>query len=287
MEQGRGDGWPAELRPLDVAALRESFAHAKPFPHFVVEPFLEPAFAHEVAAAFPTMDRARSLGREFRAVNENLKVQVTDPTLFAEPVGRLSDALAAPAFCAALSQVTGIPNLLADEKLAGGGMHLMASGGRLDVHVDFNLLRDRGLYRRLNILVFLNEGWHEDWGGRTELWDPTVRHCGASLAPLLNRCLVFETSEISFHGVTPVRCPKDRARQSFAGYYYTREAPSQWAGQFHDTIFKARPNERLRAAVLVPLESALRSVRPALRRVKRAVLGRGPGAGTDPPGTRG
>ena len=77
-----------------------------------------------------------------------------------------------------------------------------------------------------------------------------------SFAPIFNRCIVFETSEISFHGVTPVTCPDTVCRKSFAAYYYTKEAPPHWDGAVHSTNFRARPDEVLKGNVLMPLERA-------------------------------
>jgi hypothetical protein len=139
------------------------------------------------------------------------------------------------------------------------------------VHVDFNYLEERQLHRRLNILVYLNPDWQEAWGGNIELWDPEVKNRLQSFSPVLNRCVVFETNEISFHGVSPVTCPADKARRSFAAYYYTREAPPGWKGQTHSTVFRARPEERLRGYVLMPLENAQRRVHEGVARVKRGV----------------
>lgn len=133
-------------------------------------------------------------------------------------------------------------------------MHITGPRGRLDVHVDFNHIEDRGLYRRLNLLLYLNEGWQRSWGGAVELWDERVRTMHHSFPPELNRCVIFETSERSFHGVEPVTCPPDMRRMSFAVYYYTREAPPGFAGRSHTTIFKARPHERLKKYVLMPLQ---------------------------------
>src|SRR6202042_3254254 len=113
--------------------------------------------------------------------------------------------------------------------------------GRLDVHVDFNYIADRRLHRRLNILIYLNKDWRPEWGGEIELWDPEVKVRHASLSPAFNRCVVFATSDVSYHGVTAVRCPEGRVRKSFAAYYYTREAPPHWTGEGHSTLFKARP----------------------------------------------
>jgi hypothetical protein len=83
--------------------------------------------------------------------------------------------------------------------------------------------------------------------------------------------VVFETSEISFHGVTPITCPPGYTRQSFAAYYYTREAPASWSGVDHSTIFRARPNERFRGRVLMPIETMYRRLGMRVDQAKSAV----------------
>jgi Rps23 Pro-64 3,4-dihydroxylase Tpa1-like proline 4-hydroxylase len=204
-------------------------------------------------------------------VNEQRKVQITDSKKFPDPVKRLNEAISAPAFLADLEYITGIPRILADEQLAGGGMHVTGAGGRLDVHVDFNLIEDRRLFRRLNILLYLNPVWNEAWGGHIELWDKNVRNCQYRCVPALNRCLLFETSDISYHGVARVTAPADVARQSFAAYYYTREAPPGWTGTVHSTIFRARPDEKLRGLVQMPVEKLRRGLAEKIKQSKRLV----------------
>src|SRR5262249_15689574 len=143
-------------------------------------------------------------GHAFKSVNEREKVQITDVRLFPEPVARLNAALASPEFLSDLSYITGISGLLADDQLVGGGIHVTGPGGRLDVHVDFNYVESRRLHRRLNLLLYLNPMWEEQWGGQIQLWDKLVTECRQAFAPTLNRCVIFETSDISFHGVAPV-----------------------------------------------------------------------------------
>jgi len=259
------------IRSLDVDALAREFREAEPFPHIVIDDFLEPAAAAEVAAAYPDFADAAEQGFEFDFVNEKRKVQICDATRFPPAVARLNEALAAPDFLATIEAITGIPNLVFDPELAGGGMHVTGAQGRLDVHVDFNYVEERALHRRLNILIYLNPDWRDEWGGAVEFWDAKVRHCARRVAPRLGRCVLFQTSEISFHGVEPVRCPETRARKSFAAYYYTREAPAGWAGRHHGTIFRARPDERFRRWVLMPAERARRAARQRLRAMKHGI----------------
>jgi hypothetical protein len=261
------------INPIDREALRDRVRDAKPFPHFCIDGFLDPTFAEQVHAALPSFAEAERIGRSFKGVNEYKKVQVTDSTQFSEPVAELNHLLAAPDFLSLLSYVFDIPNLLADDQLVGGGIHQTGPRGHLDVHVDFNYIANRQLHRRLNILIYLNKEWRPEWGGNVELWDEGVKRCFVSLSPIFNRCVVFATSEISYHGVTAVKCPDGEARRSFAAYYYTREAPAGWDGLQHSTIFKARPNEVLKGKVLMPLEKARHNVRQAIWGVKKKLKG--------------
>lgn len=259
---------------LDRETLRRQFRSAQPFPHVVIDNLLVPGAAEEVAAAFPSFERARELGFAFNFVNEQRKIQVTDATRFPEPVRRLQNAISSPEFLADLEFITGIARLLADEQLEGGGMHLTGGGGRLDVHVDFNVLEKRKLFRRLNILLYLNPIWQAEWGGQIELWDRDVRNCLLRSPPVLNRCLIFETSDISYHGVAAVSAPADVVRQSFAAYYYTQEAPPNWDGASHSTIFKARPDEKLRKFVQMPIEQFRRGLAERIGKSKKWVKAR-------------
>jgi Rps23 Pro-64 3,4-dihydroxylase Tpa1-like proline 4-hydroxylase len=257
------------IRAYDRDQLRSQYRAAQPFPHVCIDDFLDLEFAKTVAAAYPSFEEAERLGFKFNFVNEQRKVQVTDVSKFPPPVKELHDLLASPAFLDDLSYITGIPKLLADSELIGGGMHVTGAGGRLDVHVDFNYVEERQLHRRLNVLVYLNPVWEPEWAGNIELWDRDVKHRAHAFTPKLGRCVLFETSEISYHGVAPLKCPPEVSRFSFATYYYTREAPPTWTGRTHSTVFRARPDEKLRGLLLMPAEKVKREWRHRLGQARR------------------
>jgi hypothetical protein len=257
------------INPIDREVLRERVRTAQPVPNFCLDNFLDESFANEVLGAYPTFEEATKVGRSFSAVNEKGKVQVTDSSNFAAPIAELNRTLASPEFLELLSDVFDMPNLVADPELVGGGIHQTGSRGHLDVHVDFNFIPERELHRRLNILVYFNKDWKPEYGGNIELWDKDVKTCIHSFSPVFNRCVVFETNDISFHGVTAVKCPPGQARKSFAAYYYTKEAPAHWTGHAHNTIFKARPDEVLKGNVMMPLESAKRKLNSVLSGIKK------------------
>ena len=257
--------------PIDANGLRRRVQAATPVPHFLIDNFLDEDFARQVHDSFPTYGDALKIGRTFSTINEKRKVQITDAKQFPPPVAELNRILAAPLWIETLSFVFDMPDLLPDQELIGGGIHQTGPRGRLDVHVDFNYIAERRLHRRLNILIFLNPGWKSEWGGRLELWDEKVTRCMQSFEPVFNRCIVFETNEISFHGVTAVTCPEDRVRKSFAAYYYTRQAPAHWTGNEHGTIFRSRPDEVIRGRVLMPAEQAVRRMRQTMWDVRRSI----------------
>jgi Rps23 Pro-64 3,4-dihydroxylase Tpa1-like proline 4-hydroxylase len=259
------------LNELDFRDLNVKMANAPAFPHFCIDDFLEASFAEEVHDAFPSFAEALTHGRMFSAVNEKRKVQITDAKFFPPAIHKLHELLSSPEFVSAMSQMSGIPNLLADPSLDGGGIHETNSGGHLDVHVDFNFNRELQLHRRLNILIYFNKDWQESDGGYLDLWNKDVTKCVGRIAPAFNRAAGFATSSISWHGVTPITCPPQRMRKSFAAYYYTKEAPAEWDGTHHSTLFKARPDEYWKGGVAMPAERLARSAKKSIDSIKRSV----------------
>ncbi|MAG31871.1 MAG: hypothetical protein CL908_13365 [Deltaproteobacteria bacterium] len=259
------------IRPLNIEEEARRFESGKPFRHIVVDDFLRPEFAREVCRAYPAYEDARaSSEREFKAANEYHKIQIVDSSIFPEPVRLLSEALQSRELLETLTEITGIPDILADSGYCGGGMHLMETGSHLDLHVDFNHLDER-LYRRLNIILYLNEDWQEGWGGDLDLWDGDVKECAHVVAPVANRVVIFNTVPRSFHGVRNVTCPADHSRNTFASFYYTKEVPPEWEGKFEGTVWARRPGER--RLMEVP-ERLLKAIPTTLRKAKRALQGR-------------
>ncbi len=141
-----------------------------------------------------------------------------------------------------LEKLTGISGLIPDPHLSGGGLHQIEPGGKLDVHADFNRLQRLKLDRRLNLLVYLNQDWKEEYGGHLELWDTSMTTCVKKILPLFNRCVVFSTTSNSYHGhPVPLTCPKGMTRKSMALYYYTNGRPEEEQTASHSTLFQNRP----------------------------------------------
>jgi len=261
------------ISPMDRERLRREFQQAEPYPHICIDNFLQPDFASQVLGSIPAYKEAMKQGVSHKTANENGKVQLTDAKTFDKPVAQLNRVLASSLFLEGLSYISGIPKLLADEELVGGGIHQTGPRGRLDVHIDFNYMEERQLHRRMNILIYFNKGWQEGWGGDVEIWDLKVKKCHYSFSPIFNRCVIFETNDISYHGVTAVHCPQGESRKSFAAYYYTKEAPGHWTGRKHSTIFKARPDEKLKAYVTMPIEKVQRKLKKNIRKLKSVLKG--------------
>jgi hypothetical protein len=143
-----------------------------------------------------------------------------------------------------LEGLSGIQGLLPDPYFEGGGFHEISAGGKLGIHADFRIHERLHLQRRINLLVYLNEHWQEEWNGRLELWDRKMTHCVEAIAPFANRCVIFNTDADSYHGhPDPLAVPSEVKRRSIALYYYTasravyREVPN------HSTMYRARPQD--------------------------------------------
>ncbi len=220
---------------VDPAPLAASYRTARPFPHVVLDGLFADAALDEVLACFPrpgeidwvSFDNAaeKKLGSSYRS-------------RLAEPVRRFLFEMSAAPVLEFLEALTGIEGLIPDPYFGGAGLHQIEPGGFLKVHADFNWHPRLRLDRRLNLLVYLNRGWREEYGGHLELWDREARRAEQRILPVFNRTVVFSTTDISFHGhPTPLACPSGETRKSISLYYYTNGRPEEERSAPHDTIF--------------------------------------------------
>lgn len=225
--------------------LAREFQSARPFRHLVIDEFLLPDLSRHLLAEFPRFDQEHArneLGEVGRkAVFQNL------PKL-GPSYKRLDAMLRSREFLALVSRLTRIPGLLYDPDYVGGGTHENLDGQELDPHVDFNYHPKTQLHRRLNLIIFLNPEWREEWGGALELhvnpWLPLEQDSIKAVAPIANRCVIFETTENSWHGFRRIHLPAEKAglsRRSIAVYYYTKERPAEEVADRHATIYVQRP----------------------------------------------
>ncbi len=221
----------------------QEFQQARPFRHVQIEGFFQPEFLERLRAEFPDFDPRFAKNEQGEIGNKAVveRIRGIGPAYAA-----LDDLIQSKPFLDLVSQLTGIPDLLYDPWYFGGGTHENRHGQDLDAHVDFNRHPITGWHRRLNLIVYLNPEWDEAWGGCLDLHrdpraadDQVVR-----IAPLDNRCVIFETNEISWHGFERIALPEARrelSRRSIALYFYTLERPAEELADSHSTIYVDRP----------------------------------------------
>jgi Rps23 Pro-64 3,4-dihydroxylase Tpa1-like proline 4-hydroxylase len=125
-----------------------------------------------------------------------------------------------------LEKLTGIQSLEPDLLLEGGGMHRIDSGGKLSVHADYNKHPRHNLYRRINLLLYLNKSWNESWGGDLQIWNSDMTKMAKSILPIFNRAIIFNTTPTAYHGHPhPLNTPEGISRYSIAMYYFTKDRP--------------------------------------------------------------
>ncbi len=227
--------WNSQLPELN-----KQYQNADPYPHIVLENFLNAKVLEECVKEFNELNKTDGwinyvhYNEKKRGLN---KVDLL-PATIKETISELNS----PEFLQFLNRLTGIQNLQNDDRLEGGGVHQSGKGGFLNIHADFTVHpHHRNWQRRINVLVYLNKNWQDEWGGKLELWDKQMKACRKKISPVFNRCVIFNTDADSFHGhPEPMTCPEDQFRRSIALYYYTVEKnPFRRA-----TFYKTRPGDR-------------------------------------------
>lgn len=240
-----------QYRDLQAVAqqYKNHYQSAEPFPNIYFENFFNPAVLDAVLDEFPNLEGKDDI--RYHTPNE-IKLASKGERRFGTVTKAFTHFLNSEPFLLFLQELTGIEETLTpDPYFEGGGFHQTKPGGFLKIHADFNKHRQTGLDRRLNVLVYLNKDWKEEYGGHFELWNRDMTKCEKKILPAFNTMAMFTTSDFSYHGLpNPLTCPPDRSRKSLALYFYTNGRPAHEINtglEDHTTLFKDRKGDEIDA----------------------------------------
>ena len=216
------------VNELGLRNAAESFSQAEPFPHLVVDNFFPQELACALEREFPPYGAP-----QWHEYDNPLELKKTCNNWIAFPAltYRVFNFLNSPEIIALLTSALQLQRLYPDSGLNGGGWHVHGRGGKLNTHLDYSIHPNLGLQRKLNLIVYLTEAWQLDWGGGLGLWSHDEARGGPGelvkeVPPLFNRCVLFDTTQHSWHGLpNPLTCPQAVLRKSIAVYYLS-DAPT-------------------------------------------------------------
>lgn len=234
-----------EILNLDKLAIenKNKYSSADPFPHIVLDNFFNNQILDEILKEFP--NNLDLIGNKFNNKVEK-KLSLNNSKLLSFNTNNFLNFLNSQIFLNFLQKLTSIKEkLVPDPYLLGGGLHELRNEGYLNIHSDFNMHPSMKLDRRLNILIYLNKNWKENYGGSLQLWDKDMKRCVQKILPEFNRMVIFSTTDFSYHGnPDKVSCADNNSRKSIAMYYYSNGRPaSERKLGLHSTIFRKRPEQ--------------------------------------------
>jgi len=271
------------MAPLNVSNLHRDYMRADPFPHIYFDDVFPSSIFTHIDREMPDgsllgpLQTCRQRAREgWRCIHSprsgNLKVSNSRESRMGPTLQGVIMALKSDAFISFLQGLTGIYGLHADPYNEGSGLHQIFANGSLRVHADFNKHPVTGMERRVNVFLYLNDGWDQSWGGDLELWNRAMTRCAARIAAVRNRLAIFSTTDFTYHGhPDPLKCPLHRSRRSIAQYYYSpypRPQAEMVGGERHSTLYQTRkcatcqlPQCRVRGQYLKASTPSIRQAR--------------------------
>lgn len=221
-------------------AFAAQYRNAEPYPHIVLDNLFPQDVLEQILAEFPKPGEVD--WQKFDSPTEKklgFKIDNKIGTTTRNFLWYLNSA----EVLNFLERLTGIPALIPDPYYHGGGLHQMERGGLLKIHADFNWHKKLEIHRRINLLIYLNKDWKDEYGGHLEMWDRDMTACRNKVLPLFGRVVIFNTTDQANHGLPdPLQCPEGTSRKSLALYYYTSRPAEgeQESVTAHGTLFRRR-----------------------------------------------
>lgn len=212
---------------MEFVNIKNNIYESYPFPHVIIDDFLKKDKLDELLLHINNLKDEDAESKFINPANPFEFNKYAFNTNYGDYITKLFIELNSIEFIKYLENLTGIKGLIANDiTLRGAGIHRIKKGGYLHLHTDFNSYynnRNEKLDRRINLLIYMNPEWKEEYNGHLYLCDKEKQLAIKKIAPILNRCVIFNTSNKSIHGHPEIlNTPNNICRQSIAIYYYTK-----------------------------------------------------------------
>lgn len=205
----------------DVSKMSNKFLSAMPFEHIVIDDFCNENLLEKALDSLPDAHAAGHNKSNDYIFAKN-KFEKSEFDILSPQFSQLKTELMSSRFEVWLSELTD-QKIFIDKDFHGGGLHQGGSGSFLDMHADFNYHPNHlSWFRNVNILLYLNKNWEQEYGGQLKLIDGRKKNGKPFLiAPIFNRAVIMFTREHTLHGYDPINFPEGSYRSSIAAYGYT------------------------------------------------------------------
>ena len=227
-----------------------NFNESEPFNHIVIDNFFEDDVVEKLVDEFPDYE-----SDQWHVYDNALEHKKTcnEWNKFSKHTYSVMNHLNSNEFLSKMSLLTN-EKLFSDPGLHGGGWHIHGRGGKLNVHLDYDIHPKMQLQRKLNLIVYMTKDWNPEWGGGLEFWshdDVTngPKECVTKIENVFNRAVLFDTTQNSWHGLPePLNCPENTYRRSLAVYYL--HTPSQIVDGRERALFAPHKEQKDDPAIL-------------------------------------
>ena len=239
--------------------LRLSYLLAKPFPYLVIDHICD---QEKVEALYKGIPDLHNKSRDY--VFASNKFEKSKFWTISKELRELYNDLISESFAEFLCFITN-ESVFVDEKFHGGGLHQGKEGSFLDMHIDFNYHPINKLwFRNLNILMYFNKDWKEEYGGHLKIKDLRTGQKKEIGVPF-NRMIIQQTRNFTLHGYDTIHFPPETYRTSLAAYAYTIH--QQYIEKPNTTRWHVKSNQ--------PIKKILAKIYNPAVKIKNSLFGSG------------
>ncbi len=208
----------------DLSKFSSNFKNQKPFPHVILDDFLDKDFFKDLDVE--KIEVNKNKGTNFQTDIERNKWASKNVEL-SETISLIVNELYKDKFVKNLQTLTNINDLFSTDvgNVELANYHEMYESGFLGTHVDHSSEPTTGLPHVLNIILYLSKDWKKSWGGSTVFANKDGTKIEKTIDYIPNRAVIFLHSPFTFHGVTKIENNLRKRSTIYVDYYSKSKSP--------------------------------------------------------------